>query len=117
MERPFTLIAELTYRCPLSCAYCSNPVQYTGKEMLSAECGADFAGSGGARGRSGELNWRRAALTRGSGNNRFGGSDLDLYTTSSPQAFLSPRAARTGSVIPVSRSVQLSIQSAEEETL
>lgn len=23
--RPFTLIAELTYRCPLSCPYCSNP--------------------------------------------------------------------------------------------
>jgi len=25
--RPYTLIAELTYRCPLSCAYCSNPLQ------------------------------------------------------------------------------------------
>jgi pyrroloquinoline quinone biosynthesis protein E len=24
--RPYTLIAELTYRCPLGCAYCSNPV-------------------------------------------------------------------------------------------
>lgn len=24
--RPYTLIAELTYRCPLQCAYCSNPV-------------------------------------------------------------------------------------------
>ncbi len=23
--RPYTLIAELTYRCPLSCPYCSNP--------------------------------------------------------------------------------------------
>lgn len=37
MERPFTLIAELTYRCPLSCAYCSNPVHYTGRGPLSAE--------------------------------------------------------------------------------
>lgn len=26
--RPFTLIAELTYRCPLKCPYCSNPVDY-----------------------------------------------------------------------------------------
>lgn len=26
--RPYTLIAELTYRCPLQCAYCSNPVDY-----------------------------------------------------------------------------------------
>lgn len=24
--RPFTLVAELTHRCPLACAYCSNPV-------------------------------------------------------------------------------------------
>lgn len=27
-ERPFTLIAELSYRCPLRCAYCSNPVDF-----------------------------------------------------------------------------------------
>lgn len=27
-ERPYTLIAELTYRCPLRCAYCSNPTAY-----------------------------------------------------------------------------------------
>ncbi|GAA5170711.1 pyrroloquinoline quinone biosynthesis protein PqqE [Pseudonocardia eucalypti] len=26
MDRPFGLLAELTYRCPLACAYCSNPV-------------------------------------------------------------------------------------------
>ena len=25
--RPYTLVAELTYRCPLACAYCSNPVE------------------------------------------------------------------------------------------
>jgi pyrroloquinoline quinone biosynthesis protein E len=25
--RPYTLIAELTYRCPLACAYCSNPLE------------------------------------------------------------------------------------------
>ncbi|MGH2901565.1 MAG: radical SAM protein, partial [Solirubrobacteraceae bacterium] len=24
--RPYTLVAELTYRCPLRCVYCSNPV-------------------------------------------------------------------------------------------
>lgn len=24
--RPYTLVAELTYRCPLACGYCSNPV-------------------------------------------------------------------------------------------
>ena len=26
MDKPFGLLAELTYRCPLSCAYCSNPL-------------------------------------------------------------------------------------------
>jgi pyrroloquinoline quinone biosynthesis protein E len=26
--RPYTLIAELTYRCPLRCPYCYNPVDY-----------------------------------------------------------------------------------------
>ena len=25
--RPYTLVAELTYRCPLACAYCSNPLE------------------------------------------------------------------------------------------
>ena len=24
--RPYTLIAEVTYRCPLACPYCSNPL-------------------------------------------------------------------------------------------
>ncbi len=26
--RPYNLVAELTYRCPLRCAYCSNPVTF-----------------------------------------------------------------------------------------
>ena len=26
MTSPFGLLAELTYRCPLACAYCSNPL-------------------------------------------------------------------------------------------
>jgi len=26
--RPYTLVAELTYRCPLRCVYCSNPIDY-----------------------------------------------------------------------------------------
>ena len=26
--RPYTLVAELTYRCPLRCPYCSNPTDY-----------------------------------------------------------------------------------------
>ncbi len=26
--RPYTLVAELTYRCPLRCVYCSNPIDW-----------------------------------------------------------------------------------------
>ncbi|WP_290050200.1 pyrroloquinoline quinone biosynthesis protein PqqE [Amycolatopsis solani] len=30
MDSPFGLLAELTYRCPLACAYCSNPLNLDG---------------------------------------------------------------------------------------
>ena len=36
-ERPYTLTAELTYRCPLHCAYCSNPVSYDGGPALDTD--------------------------------------------------------------------------------
>jgi pyrroloquinoline quinone biosynthesis protein E len=32
--RPYTLVAELTYRCPLRCAYCSNPSEHPEKPEL-----------------------------------------------------------------------------------
>jgi pyrroloquinoline quinone biosynthesis protein E len=36
--RPYLLLAELTYRCPLHCPYCSNPMRYpTGAELTTAE--------------------------------------------------------------------------------
>lgn len=39
MDSPFGLLAELTYRCPLACAYCSNPVNMAGysDELATAE--------------------------------------------------------------------------------
>ena len=30
MDRPFGLLAELTYACPLQCPYCSNPLDLSG---------------------------------------------------------------------------------------
>lgn len=33
--RPYLLLAELTFGCPLHCPYCSNPVQYPGGQQLS----------------------------------------------------------------------------------
>ncbi|MGH7283509.1 MAG: pyrroloquinoline quinone biosynthesis protein PqqE [Polyangiaceae bacterium] len=39
MNRPYTLIAEVTYRCPLHCAYCSNPsdLRAHGAEIATAD--------------------------------------------------------------------------------
>jgi PqqA peptide cyclase len=39
MDRPFGLLAELTYRCPLSCGYCSNPIGLAryGDELTTAQ--------------------------------------------------------------------------------
>ena len=36
--RPYTLVAELTYRCPLRCSYCSNPIDWaTRRNELDTE--------------------------------------------------------------------------------
>lgn len=35
--RPYALLAELTYRCPLHCPYCSNPTEYPAGEELTAD--------------------------------------------------------------------------------
>ncbi len=36
--RPYALLAELTYSCPLHCPYCSNPVHYPqGEELVTEE--------------------------------------------------------------------------------
>jgi pyrroloquinoline quinone biosynthesis protein E len=39
VDRPFALLAELTYACPLHCAYCSNPLDLAGyrDELSTAE--------------------------------------------------------------------------------
>jgi pyrroloquinoline quinone biosynthesis protein E len=39
LPRPFGLLAEITYRCPLHCPYCSNPTEYprTGLELTTAD--------------------------------------------------------------------------------
>src|SRR5579863_1009820 len=43
--RPYTLIAELTYRCALHCPYCSNPVDYAhgGAELTTDQWRRVFA--------------------------------------------------------------------------
>jgi pyrroloquinoline quinone biosynthesis protein E len=43
--RPYTLVAELTYRCPLRCLYCSNPTDFalTGTELTTGDWCAAFS--------------------------------------------------------------------------
>jgi PqqA peptide cyclase len=42
--RPFTLVAELSYRCPLGCPYCSNPLEHArfSRELTAPEWGRVF---------------------------------------------------------------------------
>lgn len=37
IPRPYALLAELTYRCPLHCPYCSNPTQLRGERELTID--------------------------------------------------------------------------------
>jgi pyrroloquinoline quinone biosynthesis protein E len=41
--RPYTLVAELSYRCPLHCPYCSNPVDIGGDRYRSELSTEDWA--------------------------------------------------------------------------
>src|SRR5216110_449434 len=40
-SRPYALLAEITYRCPLHCPYCSNPTHYCRATASVADPGAD----------------------------------------------------------------------------
>ena len=35
--RPYALLAEITYRCPLHCPYCSNPTQARNDQELTTD--------------------------------------------------------------------------------
>ena len=43
--RPYTLVAELTYKCPLRCPYCANPTSYRDHkgELTTAEWAGVFS--------------------------------------------------------------------------
>lgn len=48
---PMALLAELTYRCPLACPYCSNPLEMAGREHeLDTAAWADVFGQAAALG-------------------------------------------------------------------
>ena len=62
IPRPYALLAELTYRCPLHCPYCSNPTAAVGSAALSGERGANALETAHATARNRELTtdeWKR----------------------------------------------------------
>jgi len=115
--RPYNLIAELTYRCPLRCAYCSNPVAFRGiPDALdtAAWCRVfrEAAALGvvhvGLTGGEPTLRADLAELVRGAAEAGLYTHLVTAGTTLSKEALARLRAAGL-------RSVQLSVQDAEAE--
>jgi pyrroloquinoline quinone biosynthesis protein E len=115
--RPYNLIAELTYRCPLRCAYCSNPLDWAEvRDGLDADAWGRVLREAAALGvihvglTGGEPSARRdlAEIVAHAGD---AGLYVHLVTAGAPIApdDLDP-LVRAGL-----RSVQLSIQDAEPE--
>src|SRR5436190_22438067 len=137
IPRPYALLAELTYRCPLHCPYCSNPTAL-GSAVLSGEhTGADALGTAHATARNGELTtdeWKRViresaelgVLQIGfSGGEPLARSDLADLVRAAREANLYTNLITSGIGLDVDRlcalrdagldSVQLSFQSDEAD--
>lgn len=112
--RPYNLIAELSYRCPLRCPYCSNPVD--GSRIRD---GLDTADWCRVMGEAAQLGVLHVGLTGGEPTVR---DDLEAIVSAAADASLFTHLVTAG--MPVSperlagladaglRSVQLSIQDA-----
>jgi pyrroloquinoline quinone biosynthesis protein E len=116
--RLWNLVAELTYRCPLRCPYCSNPVAWSAiRDGLSADDWGRVFREAAALGAV------HVGLTGGEPSAR---SDLDAIVRHAAEAGLYPHLVTAG--VPLDgdglgrlrdaglRSVQLSIQDATAET-
>lgn len=115
--RPLGLVAELTYRCPLRCPYCSNPVDLEAfPETLSAE---DW---GRVFGEAAELGCVHAGLTGGEPSTR---RDLPEIVAAAARAGLYTHLVTAGLPLDAQglahlarmglRSVQVSVQDAESK--
>jgi pyrroloquinoline quinone biosynthesis protein E len=115
--RPLNLIAELTYRCPLRCAYCSNPLDWA-----STRDGLDTAAWARTFREAAALGVVHVGLTGGEPSVR---PDLRELVAAASEAGLFVHLVTAGSPIEAGdlgplvaaglRSVQLSIQDAEAE--
>lgn len=112
---PLNLIAELTYRCPLQCPYCSNPLDFrTRREGLDASAwGRVFEAAA-------ELGVVHLGLTGGEPSTR---TDLEEIVSHAVRADLYPHLVTAGRPLTTARldelaarglrSVQVSIQAAD----
>ncbi len=116
-ERPLNLVAELTYRCPLRCAYCSNPLDYErSREALDAAAWCRVFAQAAA------LGVVHVGLTGGEPSAR---SDLPEIVAGAAAAQLFVHLVTAGTLLEREalaelqrrglRSVQLSIQDSEAE--
>jgi pyrroloquinoline quinone biosynthesis protein E len=114
-HRPLVLLAELTYRCPLHCPYCSNPARFSGGELVTEEWSRVF-------GEAADLGIFHAALSGGEPLLR---TDLCRLTAAAAHAGLYPNLITSGVGLDERKarelrdagleSVQLSFQSDEGE--
>ncbi|MCG8591695.1 MAG: pyrroloquinoline quinone biosynthesis protein PqqE [Proteobacteria bacterium] len=116
--RPYNLVAELTYRCPLRCPYCSNPVDGLGeRDALSADDWSRVFGE------AAELGVLHVGLTGGEPAAR---ADLESIVAGAAAAGLYSHLVTAGAGRAIERlaglqraglrSVQLSLQDSREET-
>ncbi len=110
--RPWNLIAELTYRCPLRCVYCSNPIGWRAvPEALDAAAWCRVLAE------AAELGVVHVGLTGGEPTSR---RDLEEIVAAAASAGLHPHLVTAGTTLERSRlealhdaglkSVQLSLQ-------
>ena len=115
--RPYNLVAELTYRCPLRCAYCSNPLGFRDvPDALDAETW------GGVFREAAALGCVHVGLTGGEPTAR---RDLVAIVTHAAAAALYPHLVTAGTTLSRDglarlraaglRSVQLSLQDVHAE--
>lgn len=117
--RPYGLVAELTYRCPLQCPYCSNPLDYGrtfSGELSAGEWGEVFR-------QAADLGVLQVGLTGGEPGVR---PDLPAITKAAAETGLYSNLVTAGTVFTREklarlrdaglRAVQLSLQDAEGES-
>ena len=116
--RPYTLVAELTYRCPLRCAYCSNPLELArrARELDTADWRRVLAEAEALGVRAGEPHRRRAARARRPrGAGRGGAPRASSTPTSSRAACRSTRARLAALARRGLDTVQLSLQDVDAD--